>query len=95
MARPFFWVPIKLFHHVSPFFSSPVLHVLFFPFSACHLRMYSTPSTLQKRAREVEDEDEEDMVAALIAYADYTERCKFVCESVQRQCEEALNCYLK
>ena len=57
--------------------------------------MSSTPSTLQKRARDVEDEAEEDMVAAMIAYADYTERCKFVCETVQRQCEEALNLYLK
>ena len=48
-----------------------------------------------KRSRYVVDSDEEDMVAAMIAYADYTERCKLVCESVQRQCEEALNCYVK
>jgi hypothetical protein len=50
---------------------------------------------MAKRSRYGVDSDEEDMVAAMIAYADYTERCKLVCESVQRQVEEALNCYVK
>ena len=56
--------------------------------------MSITPSISQKRARVVEDEDDEEMVAAMIAYADYAQRCKFVCETVQRQCEDALNCYV-
>jgi len=50
---------------------------------------------MAKRSRYGVDSDEEDMVAAMIAYADYTERCKLVCESVQRQVEEALNYYVK
>jgi hypothetical protein len=57
--------------------------------------MSSASSTVQKRPRDVEDKAEEDMIAAIIAYSDFTERCKCACEMVQRQCEEALNLYVK
>ena len=65
------------------------------PFRSFSALFASLCLPMAKRSRNGVDSDEEDMVAAMIAYADYTERCKLVCESVQRQVEEALNCYVK
>ena len=57
--------------------------------------MSSTPSTLQKRAREVEDADQEDMVTALVAYCDHVAQHQAEFAKLQASCEAVIHCYVK
>ena len=57
--------------------------------------MSSTPSTLQKRAREVEDDDEEEMVAAIVAYCDHVAQHQHHFAKLQASCEAVIHCYVK